>query len=142
MNANTLSRRWLQLAVVYFALGVGLGVAMGASGDHTLFTLHAHINLLGWVSMTLFGLIGAVFPAVTSGRIASTQFWIHNLALPVMLVALAAKLKGHAEAEPILGVGATAVGVGVLLFAFQVLRVMRSPVPRVVADEQLKPLST
>jgi hypothetical protein len=60
MNHNPRSRAWLRLAVAYFAVGVMLGVAMGASGDHSLFPLHAHINLLGWVSMALFGLIGTV----------------------------------------------------------------------------------
>jgi len=47
MNHNLRARAWFRLAAAYFAVGVMLGVAMGASGDHSLFPVHAHINLLG-----------------------------------------------------------------------------------------------
>ncbi len=36
--------------------GIGLGIYMGASEDHSLSPAHAHLNLLGWVTMTLYGL--------------------------------------------------------------------------------------
>ena len=104
MNHNSRSRAWFRLAAAYFAVGVMLGVAMGASGDHTLFPVHAHINLLGWVSMALFGLIGTVYPSITEGRVAAAQFWMHNVGVPVMLVALALRIKGFPSAEPLIGV--------------------------------------
>lgn len=121
------SRAWLCAAVVYLCVGVALGVAMGASGDHSLAPLHAHINLLGWVSMALFGLIGALYPATMQGRVATAQFWLHNLGLPALLLSLAAKLKGHEAADPILGTASIVVGVGVLLFAYRVIVVLRAP---------------
>lgn len=126
MNNHSRSRAWIGMAVVYFSIGVALGVAMGASGDHSLAPLHAHINLLGWVSMTLFGLIGAVYPATIQGRIATVQFWVHNLGLPALLVSLAARLKGHEAAAPLLGLASVVVGSGVLLFAYQVLVALRA----------------
>jgi hypothetical protein len=133
MNDDTRARNWLRLAVIYFALGVLLGVTMGASGDHSLFPLHAHINLLGWVSMTLFGLIGKAFPQVARGRLASAHFWLYNLALPVLVVALGWRLKGHPEAEPVLGIASVAVGVAVLLFALQALLALRAGRPASLA---------
>lgn len=36
--------------------GMGLGVHMGLAGDFTLAPAHAHLNLLGWVTMALYGL--------------------------------------------------------------------------------------
>jgi len=120
MNENPRARAWLRLAALYFAIGVILGVVMGASGDHSLFPLHAHINLLGWVSMALFGLIGIVCPSVSIGRIATAQFWMHNVGVPVMLGALALKLKGSEAAEPVLGVASIIVGLSVVLFAWLV----------------------
>ena len=126
MNNHSRSRAWICMAVVYFSIGVALGVAMGASGDHSLAPLHAHINLLGWVSMTLFGLIGAVYPATTQGRVATVQFWVHNLGLPVLLVSLAARLKGHDAVDPLLGLASIVVGSGVFLFAYQVLVTLRA----------------
>ena len=65
MNAEMLSRRWFLCSITYFVIGIGLGVFMGASGNHSLFPAHAHINLLGWALMGLTGLLyrsGAVGP--------------------------------------------------------------------------------
>lgn len=118
MNDNPRARAWLRLAAVYFAVGVTLGVVMGASGDHSLFPLHAHINLLGWVSMALFGLIGTAYPSVNVGGIATAQFWMHNVGLPVMLGALLLKLRGAEAAEPVIGVASIVVGSSVLPFAW------------------------
>ena len=118
MNYNFRSRSWFRLAAVYFAVGVMLGVAMGASGDHSLFPVPAHINLLGWVSMALFGLIGTVYPSITTGRIAAVQFWMHNIGVPVMLGALALRIKGFPSVEPLVGVASIVVGGSALLFAW------------------------
>lgn len=120
MNHNSRTRAWFRLAAVYFAAGVLLGVAMGATGDHSLFPVHAHIHLLGWVSMALFGLIGTVYPSITEGRVAAAQFWMHNIGVPVMLGALALRIKGFESAEPLVGIASIVVGCSVLLFAWLV----------------------
>lgn len=120
MNHNPRSRTWFRLAALYFAIGVMLGVAMGASGDHSLFAVHAHVNLLGWVSMALFGIIGTAHPSITEGRAAAAQFWMYNIGVPVMLGALTLRLKGFAAIEPLIGVASILVGCSVLLFVWLV----------------------
>lgn len=35
--------------------GVGLGIYMGASGDHVLIPFHAHFNRLDWMLLALLG---------------------------------------------------------------------------------------
>ncbi|WGK92846.1 MULTISPECIES: hypothetical protein [Pseudomonas] len=120
MNHNPRSRTWFRLAALYFAIGVMLGVAMGASGDHSLFAVHAHVNLLGWVSMALFGIIGTAHPSITEGRAAAAQFWMYNIGVPVMLGALTLRLKGVAAIEPLIGVASILVGCSVLLFVWLV----------------------
>ncbi|HJV75771.1 MAG TPA: DUF2871 family protein [Noviherbaspirillum sp.] len=117
MIANARSRAWLRVAVGYFVVAVALDIVMGASGDHSLSAVHAHLNLLGWVSMALFALIGMAHPAITKGRLATAQFWLYNIGVPVMLGALAFRQKGYAAAEPVIG----AASVGVALFAWLVL---------------------
>lgn len=118
MNLTPRSRTWYRLAALYFAIGVVLGVTMGASGDHSLFAVHAHVNLLGWVSMALFGLIGTVHPSVTEGRVAAAQFWMYNIGVPLMLGALTLRLKGFASVEPVIAVASILVGCSVLLFVW------------------------
>ncbi|HJV60776.1 MAG TPA: hypothetical protein VJ743_07500 [Albitalea sp.] len=120
MTDNNRSRAWFRVAVAYFVVAVALGIVMGASGDHTLAPVHAHLNLLGWVAMTLFALIGMAHPATTEGPLATAQFWLHNIGVPVMLGALALRLKGYAAVEPVIGVASVVVGLGVLLFAWLV----------------------
>lgn len=57
-------------------------------GNVTL--IHAHMMLLGFVLMTIYGVGLHVLPRfggypLRSERIASTQFWLANVGLPLML---------------------------------------------------------
>ena len=116
MDADQFSRRWFLAAITYFVIGLGFGVYMGASGDHELFSVHAHINLLGWASMALTGFLYRAFPAAARTRLARWHFWLYQLAVPVMLVALACLLLGVTAAGPVLGIASVVVFVSVLLF--------------------------
>jgi len=121
--SNSAGVEWLKIAVVYFVIGVGLGIVMGVSGNHSQFPTHAHINLLGWVSLALIGLIYRQFPDIANNNLAKIQFWLHNLALPVTMLALVGVLRGNAALEPVAGVGSSVIGVSVVLFAVNVLRI-------------------
>lgn len=121
MNTQDPGLAWLRIAAVYFALAVVLGIVMGIAADHTLFPVHAHLNLLGWVSMALIGLVYRSFPDTGRNRLARTQFWLHNLALPVMMITLALKLMGNAAIEPVLAASSLVVAVAVVLFTLNLL---------------------
>ena len=118
--------RFLKIAAVYLAIGVSMGLAMGIMQDFALHPVHAHINLLGWATMALAGVIYVQFPQAAQTRLARIHFWIHNLALPVMMVALALLLKGHAEAAHVLEPASTAMVVGILIFVVNVCLNVRS----------------
>lgn len=134
---STLPATWIRIAVIYFVIAVALGVFMGASHDHSLFSLHAHLNLLGWVSMALFGVVGKVFPEITTNLLAKLHFWIYNASLPVMAIALFAVLKGNASMEPVLGMVSATTAVAILLFALNVLMNLQARDKR-----QVEPAST
>jgi hypothetical protein len=57
---------------------------------------------------------------INEGRVAAVQFWMHNIGVPAMLVALTLRIKGFQAAEPMVGVASIAVGGSVLLFAWLV----------------------
>ena len=116
MNAERFSQRWFLLAVTYLVIGLAMGVYMGASGNHSLYPAHAHINLLGWVTMALTGLLYRMFPSAAETRLALVHFWMYNLALPVMLLAVTAIYLGKPQAEPVAGIFAVIVFISVLLF--------------------------
>ena len=116
MDAEKLSQRWFLAAVSYFVIGISFGVYMGASGDHSLFAVHAHINLLGWASMAITGLLYRSFPAAAQSGLSAWHFWLYQLAAPVMLLAVALIYSGHKEAEPVAGAASVVVLVSVLMF--------------------------
>lgn len=113
---------WLKLAVTYLIAGVSLGIAMGASENFTLRPVHAHLNLLGWTTLALAGLIYSVYPQTAQSRLAAIHFWLHNLALPVMMGSLAFLLFGRTEIVPILATSEFVMAAAVLVFAFNVHR--------------------
>ncbi len=52
-----MSNWFLPPSVLYLIAGVSLGLFMAASHDHSMFPVHAHLNLLGWVSLGLLGMV-------------------------------------------------------------------------------------
>ena len=116
MNVDTLSRRWFLCAISYFVVGISLGVYMGASHDHTLFPVHAHINLLGWVSMALTGMLYRVFPAAAQSALAVWHFRLFQAGVPVMMAAVAGIYLGHRQLGPVAGISSIVVLISVLLF--------------------------
>lgn len=122
MSAAQFSRRWFLAAVTYFVIGIGLGVFMGASGNHSMYPVHAHINLLGWASMAIIGVIYRAFPAAAQSRAATWHFWLYQLAAPVLLVAIACIYLGYKEIEPLAGIASVVILVSVLFFWFAIWR--------------------
>jgi len=132
MNTEKLSQRWFLAAVTYFVIGLAFGVYMGSSGDHALFTVHSHISLLGWASMGLTGLVYRSFPAAAQTRLAVWHFWLYQLAVPVMLLAVAALSLGAKAADPVAGIASMVVLVSALLFWWAVFSARSDKVPMVI----------
>jgi cbb3-type cytochrome oxidase subunit 1 len=112
-----MGNRFLRLAVVYVLLGVTLGIVMAASHDYTFRPVHAHLNLLGWASMALFGLWYRSAPAAGETRLAKLHFWIHNITLPIQMGTLAIYLNGNNSIEPLLALASIVMGLGLVCFA-------------------------
>ena len=119
----------LRMAVIYLLLGLLLGLGMAMSGRYQLSSVHTHINLLGWVTLALAGLLYCLFPQLGTTPLARWHFWLHNLGLPVMIVALALYHLGHREVEPLLGIASLTLFAGLALFALNLFRTpLNSPV--------------
>jgi hypothetical protein len=116
------TRIWYRLALLYFVAGTGLGVFMGMSQDHTMFPVHAHLNLLGWASLALTGFIYDRFPAATATRLYPVHLWLYNLALLIAMIALALLIKGNAAFGPVAGIASIVLFGSILIFVFNVWR--------------------
>jgi cbb3-type cytochrome oxidase subunit 1 len=113
--------RFLKIAVVYLVIGAALGLVMGISGKFNLAPVHAHLLLLGWVSLALAGLVYHWYPAAAATKLARIHFWLHNVGLPAFMAGLALLLSGNDWALPIAAASATVVLVGLVVFAANVL---------------------
>ncbi|MBU6470448.1 MAG: cytochrome-c oxidase [Gammaproteobacteria bacterium] len=107
---------WLKIAVVYLLIGVIFGLVMGISHQFQYAPVHAHVNLLGWATLALAGLIYWLCPRAGGHWLGLVHFWLHNIGLPIFLISLFIVNSGHAAAIPVVAVGATIAAVGILFF--------------------------
>lgn len=121
-----MGKTFIKIAAVYFSIGVLLGMTMGMIHDFRLTSLHAHVNLLGWVSMAIFGIIYSIYPSVSTTKLAKTHFWLHNIGLPIMMIGLLCESYGISAGLPIMIVGSLAVVIGTLIFTTNILKTLKS----------------
>lgn len=113
---------FLRLAVLYLLVGVSLGLYMAASHDHSMHPVHAHLNLLGWVTLALFGLYYRATPSAAHTRLAQVHFWIYVPFHLAMMALLWTLFTGRPEVEPLLAVASIGVALGCACFAVVVWR--------------------
>ena len=106
----------LRAAAVYAVIGMAFGIHMGMTQDFSLMPSHAHLNVLGWLSISIYGLVLAKFPAVATTRLAQLQAVVAHLGVIVFVPGIAiAILSGH-ENEIFVMIGSLLVLLGGLLF--------------------------
>lgn len=118
----TVGVRLLKISALYMTAGLLLGLAMGISGDLSLYSVHSHILLLGWTTMAITGLVYLLVPACGGNRLAALHFWGHNLGLPLMMASLALQTSGVKAAGKILPASSTLVLLSLLIFAVNMWR--------------------
>jgi len=119
MKASVLSFR---LAVIFVIIGMAMGIGMAASQNHSIMPAHAHLNLLGWVSLFLFGIYYERRPALDTSRLAFIQVGVWSVGTVILTVAVAAIHLGYHAADPVAGIASLLVLGAMLLFAYFVFR--------------------
>src|SRR5699024_9179396 len=80
--------RWIKLAVLYFVLGIAIGLFMSATIQLHWAAAHAHVNLVGWASTAIIGLVYAVYPKAGRSTLGTWTFWLYNIGLPFLLFSM------------------------------------------------------
>lgn len=128
-------RAFIKSALVYLGLGILLGLWMGFVPNAILYRpAHAHLNLLGFVSMVIFGVAYHVIPRFTgnplhSRRAAEVHWWASNLGL-VTLVLGFIFLPWRAEARLAVEAGAVLSAIGAFLFIYNLWRTLDGSGPK------------
>jgi len=99
-----------------------IGIAMAASGNHSVFPAHAHLNLLGWVSLFLIGIFYRFHPALDASRLALAHVVVWTVGTIVLTCGVAAIYLGRPDLEFIAVIGSLTVLGAMLLFAYLVFR--------------------
>lgn len=121
-----MARRMIVWSTLYFVIGVVMGMAMSISKVYTFSPVHAHINLLGWVSMALGGILYHLFPAAGNSLLGKTHYWLHMSGIPLMMAGLAGLLYTENPGFIIAtSLGGTFVVVGAILLFINAIRNMR-----------------
>lgn len=90
-------------AVIYVTLGMMFGIWMSASQDHGLASADAHLNLVGWVTMGLFGVYYHLVPAAAQGRLAVLHFALATIGLWLLVPGIVLAIRGKTEILAALG---------------------------------------
>jgi hypothetical protein len=122
MNYDT---SYVVCAQSFAAVGLGLGVFMGASHNHSELVTHAHILLIGFVVSFIYGIIHRLWVVQTSRAVATVQFVLHQAAaitISVGLFLLYGNMVAAHTLEPILGICSVGVLLGMLIMIYMVIR--------------------
>lgn len=117
-----LEARYFRAAVIYAVLGLLLGIHMSSSQDHSQMPTHAHLLLLGWVSLFLSGAFLKFYPQV-QGKLAAAHWWIANLGIVLMVPGVGLIMAGReGPGVPLASGGAFVILIGMVIFAWLVFR--------------------
>ncbi len=106
--------------VGYVTLGMFFGIWMSAAHDHTLAGAHAHLNLVGWVTMALFGMFYHLVPSAAASPLAKIHFAVATIGVWFMVPGIALAIMGQNQLPVIIGSLATAASM--LIFLYIVMR--------------------
>jgi cytochrome c oxidase cbb3-type subunit 1 len=125
---------YLRMSVVYFVVGAVIGLAMliwpGESGYYV--AVHVHLNLLGFMTMMIYGVGYHILPKfsgrhIHSPQIMNIQFWLSNAGLIGMAVCWPFVSRGGVSvSETLLILFSLLTIISVILFAYNMLRTIKS----------------
>ncbi|KXF76652.1 hypothetical protein ATN84_11435 [Paramesorhizobium deserti] len=112
-----IAQLFFKTAIIFLIIGIAMGLQMAISGNHNVIGAHAHANLLGWVTMAIFGVYYALNPRKAEKRIAMLQYGIYTSGVIIMVPSLYMMLLGNPAMEPVVAIASLITFAGVLLFA-------------------------
>ena len=113
---------FIRSSLVWLALGVIIGLWMVFDPQAIVYRpAHMHANLLGFVSMMIFGVAYHVIPRFTgralfSTRIARVHVWLANIGLAGMVSGFMLRVWQAGAGNHILRIGALSSALGVAFF--------------------------
>ncbi|MFQ5956455.1 MAG: hypothetical protein ACE5KK_01645 [Candidatus Brocadiales bacterium] len=127
---DPVARNFVAASVIYFFIAVCLGVIMvffGLEGHTQLRFAHGHLNLLGWVSMMIYGVGYHILPRFSGNPVAHPQFMVYHFWLANISLLGLVSLWGYSQL--LAGIFALLQVVAVGLFVLNILASIK-PAPQ------------
>jgi hypothetical protein len=118
----TPSNLCFRAAMLLVLAGMLWGLQMAITDDHSAFPAHAHLNLLGFVALFLFGIFYRLNPTVEANRLALPQVWIWIFGTIVMAIGVGLVHTGRPMGDPIAAVGSVAIFADAIVFTWLVFQ--------------------
>lgn len=107
--------------------GMIWGTYMGATQTFTLSPAHAHLNLLGWVTLAIMGGFYVLAGPRASSKLAWVNFAMSASGAILLTVLLSRLLLGDTSVVPLMAVAEVLVIGGMLTFIASIVRTWRRP---------------
>lgn len=104
------------IGLVLVLCGMAFGMWMGSHENFQLADAHAHLNLLGFVLPTLYGLLHRSYPSLARSRLAWPQCIAHFIGVVIFVPGIALATLGTTVVGAI--VGSIVVFLATLIFAY------------------------
>lgn len=125
---------FIRFALIYFILAILLGLHMSVTGPvYPWMPIHVHFNLLGWMSMMIYGVGYHILPRFSgvplwSERLSTWQLWLANIGLVGMAAGWMVRSSGG-NPTPLL-IFAFIEGVSMVFFALNMFKTIKAaPAP-------------
>jgi len=126
---------FIVMSVVYLGIAAVMGIIMLSNQNvMALKFVHSHLNMLGWVSMMIYGVGYHILPrfmgrALYSNRIGEAQFYLANISLITMLLFYALNVYDPSDLYRTITVVSGAVqALAIFLFLYNMLMTLLTKV--------------
>jgi hypothetical protein len=94
---------FIGLGLMFLVVGMGFGIWMGITKNFQYMDAHAHWNLVGFVTSTLYGLIHRAYPRLSTSRLTWAQCIVHVIGVLIFAPGIVLAAIAHQEIGAIVG---------------------------------------
>jgi cbb3-type cytochrome oxidase subunit 1 len=122
------AKAFIRASLIWFVLGISLGLAMAIHPAWTIYRpAHAHMNLVGFVTMMIFGIGYQLLPRFFGHPIHSRSFavvhiWLANVGLALLVTGFFLAPHIGARSIPVTAGGGALWAVGAYGFVYNMWR--------------------
>ncbi len=130
---SVITVRFIKCGMIYFLLAMLLGIMLSVSGPvYPYMPIHVHFNLLGWMSMMVFGVGSHILPRFSgtplwSERLSLWHLWLANIGLIGM--AAGWLVKGSSGSSTVLLIFALVESLSIIFFALNMFKTIKAAPP-------------